>query len=139
MVSDLGVIGEWWMADKLESVIETWNSAWLSKDVNAVEMIAADDYIYVGPEGQVLDRAAIVEIIRSPGYRLVSGTWSETSISQLGGDTAVVMDRFRGEGEYRGRVFNEDNRCTAVWVRRSDRWQVRLEHCSAIAGGEPDP
>jgi len=123
------------MTDDLEASNEKWNGAWLTKDVDAVEMIAADDYVYVGPEGQMLDRAAILEIVRSPSYHLASGTWSEVSISRLGADSAVVLDRFQGKGEYRGQMFEENHRHTTVWVRRFGRWQVRLEHCSAITGG----
>src|SRR5258708_28032273 len=36
----------------------------------SVERLMADDYIYVGPNGLVLDRHAILRIIRSPSYRL---------------------------------------------------------------------
>jgi ketosteroid isomerase-like protein len=123
------------MTDDLQNMNERWNSAWLTKDVAAVEMMAAEDYVYVGPEGQVLDRADILAIIRSPSYRLASGTWTEVSCHRLGVDTAVVLDRFQGSGEYRGQTFNEDHRRTTVWVKRHGQWQVRHEHCSAITGG----
>ena len=120
------------MTEELERLNEEWNSAWLTKDVATVETIAAQDYVYIGPQGQVLDRAAIFEIIRSPSDQLTSGSWTEVSISRLGPDSALVLDRFRGEGEYRGQPFKEDHRHTTVWVRRHGQWQVRLEHCSSI-------
>ena len=64
------------MTDELERVNDKWNDAWLTKDVGTVEAIAAEDYLYVGPQGQVLDRDAILEIIRSPSYRLTSRLWT---------------------------------------------------------------
>lgn len=123
------------MAEKLERVKEKWNQAWLDRDSGTVEAITADDYVYIGPQGQVLDRAAILEIVRSPTYRLAEGKWTGVSVSHLSDDCALVLDRFQGEGEYRGQEFEEDHRHTTVWVRRKGRWQVRLEHCSTIEAG----
>ena len=125
------------MAEDARVANDQWNAAWLTKDVAAVESLAADDYVYIGPQGQVLDRVAILEIVRSKSYRLVRGSWTELSISRLGSDSALVLDRFRGEGEYRGQVFKEDHRHTTIWVRRHQGWQVRLEHCSAITCAWP--
>jgi ketosteroid isomerase-like protein len=123
------------MNEDLESVNDAWNGAWLARDVTAVETLAADEYQYIGPQGQVLGRSDIVEMIRSPSYRLATGRWTDVSISPLGADAALVLDRFQGRGEYLGRAFEEDHRHTTVWVRRHGRWQVRLEHCSAITAG----
>lgn len=120
------------MTDELVVTSDDWNKAWLTRDVAAVERIAADDYAYIGPHGQVLDRNDILAIVRSPSYRLRAGNWTEVSMTRLGADAALVLDRFQGEGEYRGRPFREDHRHTTVWVHRRGGWQVRLEHCSAI-------
>jgi ketosteroid isomerase-like protein len=123
------------VTEDLEHMNEKWNGAWLTKQVAAVEMIAAEEYVYIGPQGQVLDKADILEIIRSPSYQLARGSWTEVSYSRFGTDFALVLDRFRGEGESRGQTFKEDHRHTTVWVRQHGRWQVRLEHCSAITTG----
>jgi ketosteroid isomerase-like protein len=119
--------------DDLERRNERWNRAWLERDAAAVDDLAADGYVYVGPQGQGLDRSAILEIVHSPSYRLKSGAWTEVAIHPLGDDTALVLDRFTGAGEYRGQEFDEDHRRTSVWVRRDGSWQVRHEHCSPIA------
>jgi hypothetical protein len=54
----------------LEHLNETWNRAWLESDVTLVEKLMADDYLYIAPNGKLLDRKAILNIIKSPGYRL---------------------------------------------------------------------
>jgi hypothetical protein len=114
---------------------DKWNEAWLTKDVAAVERMAVKDYMHLGTQGQVLRRADILTIVRSRSYRLAHGKWKGISISALGSDAGLVVDRFTGEGEYRGLRYTEDHRHTTVWLRRAGRWQVRLEHCSAITGG----
>ena len=120
---------------ELKRQSDKWNRAWLTKDVAAVQTTAAKDYMYIGPQGQVLRRADILKIVRSRSYRLARGKWTRICVSVLGSDAALVVDRFTGEGEYRGLRFTEDHRHTTVWVRRAGRWQVRLEHCSAITAG----
>lgn len=127
------------MIDDLKSVSEEWNAAWLKKDVTAVERIAADNYLYISPQGHMLNKSDILGIIRSPSYSLRAGTWTEVSISQLGPDSALILHRFQGDGEYRGTSFVEDNRLTTVWVRIGGHWKVRLEHCSAIASDSTSP
>lgn len=109
------------MDGDLEHAHASWNGAWLAKDVAAVEQMAADDYQYIGPYGQVLDRSTILEMIRSSSYRLGSGSWTEVSIGRVADDCAIALDRFRGAGEYCGRMFREDQRHTTVWVRRRGR------------------
>ena len=123
------------MTGELRRQNDKWNEAWLTKDVAAVERMAAKDYMYLGPQGQVLRRVDILKIVRSRSYRLARGKWTGISISALGSDAGLVVDRFTGEGEYRGSRFMEDHRHTTVWLRRAGRWQVRLEHCSAITAG----
>jgi ketosteroid isomerase-like protein len=127
------------MMDDLKSASDEWNAAWLNKDVTAVERIAADDYLYISPQGDMLDRSDILGIIRSPTYSLQKGKWTEVSISQLGPDSALLLHRFQGEGEYRGTSFVEDNRLTTIWVRIGAQWKVRHEHCSSIAPNSTSP
>ena len=118
---------------ELERLNQTWNRAWLEKDAATVEALMLPEYVYVAPNGQVLDRAAISAIIRSPSYRLERGTRTEVKIAALGHDTAAVMHRWQGAGSYEGRSFTDDHRCTMVCVRRGGQWLVALEQCSPIA------
>ena len=54
---------------ELHDLSERWFQAWLDKDAATVERLAAEDYVYVAPSGLVLDRQAILAIIRSPSTR----------------------------------------------------------------------
>jgi len=127
------------MINDLKSVSDEWNAAWLNKDVTAVERLAADDYLYISPQGDMLDRSDILGIIRSPTYSLRKGKWTEVSITQLGPSIALLLHRFQGAGEYRGTSFVEDNRLTTIWVRIGGQWKVRHEHCSAIVSDSDSP
>ena len=53
------------MTADLEHLNQIWEQAWLDKDTALVEKLMADDYVYIAPNGQMLDRDAILNIIRS--------------------------------------------------------------------------
>lgn len=123
-------------AAPLEELNRAWNQAWLDKDAAAVERLMAPGYAYVAPGGQVLDREAVLAIVRSPAYRPARGTRTEVQLRSLGPDTATLVNRWQGSGTYEGRPYTDDHRCTMVCVRRGRAWQVAAEHCSAITPDE---
>jgi hypothetical protein len=110
---------------------EAWYGAWLQKDAATVERLMAKEYVYVAPNGQVLDRDAILAIIRSPTYRLYNGSRTEVVVTTIGEDAAVVRHRWQGAGTFDGNSFEDDHRCTMVCGRRGGEWQVVAEQCSA--------
>jgi hypothetical protein len=137
------------MQDDLKRLNETWNRAWLEKDVATVERLMSPEYVYVAPNGDVLNRAALLEIIRSPRYHISWGTRTEVEIRPLRTDAGIVLHRWQGEGSYEGRPFKDDHRCTRrrSWSNgqsaRSQRriqqvvciWQEGLWHWKGTASG----
>jgi ketosteroid isomerase-like protein len=118
------------MLSELHQLKETWDRAWLEKDGATVERLMAEDYVYVAPNGQTLDRAAILGIIRSPSYRIHHGTWTEVEVRPLGDQAAVIRDRWQGEGTYEGNSFKDDHRVVRVCARVYGQWQVVMEQCT---------
>lgn len=118
------------MVSELHSLSERWFQAWLEKDAATVERLAAEDYIYVAPNGSSLDRAAILEVIRSPGYRLDHGTRTEVVVRAVGQDAALVRHHYQGAGSFNGSAFKDDQRCVMIWERQAGQWRVVMEQCS---------
>ena len=113
---------------ELERLNQAWLSAWLAKDVAAIEAMMAPEYVYVAPNGQVLDRERILAIVRSPGYRLDRATGSEVQITRFE-DSAIILRRSQSSGSYGGQAFTEDHRCSSVWLRRRGAWLSRIVRC----------
>src|SRR5262249_53584361 len=105
------------MSTALHGLSERWYQAWLEKDASTVEPLMAEDYLYVGPNGLVLDRQAILAIIGSPSYRLDHGTRTEVVVRALGHQAAMVRHRWQGAGAFEGTSFTDDNRCVMVWEK----------------------
>ncbi len=114
----------------LEHLNEIWNRAWLERDIALVEKLMADDYVYIAPNGKLLDRAAILNIIKSPGYRLDNSARTPVLIKPVGTDAAVMVFHSQAAGTFEGKSFKDDHKCTMLCVRRDSAWRVLLEQCS---------
>jgi hypothetical protein len=118
------------MLSDLLDISEEWYRAWLAKDAATVERLAADDYLYVGPSGVVMNREAVLAVIRSPSYRLDHATRSEIVVRTIGQNAGLVRHRFQGAGSYEGRPFTDDNRGVMIWEKRGGQWRLLMDQCS---------
>ena len=118
------------MTAELEHLNQIWEQAWLDKDAALVEKLMADEYVYIAPNGKIMDRDSILKIIRSPSYHLDYGTRTEVVVKAVSQDTAVVVHRAQDRGSLEGKTFKDDNRCTMLCVRRGGEWRIVLEQCS---------
>jgi uncharacterized protein (TIGR02246 family) len=122
------------MSSELHDLSERWFQAWLEKDAATVERLMAEDYLYIAPNGMILDRQAILAIIRSPSYRLDHGTRTEVVVRPLGQgqgqEAAVVRHRYQGAGSFEGTSFTDDQRCVMVWEKHAGQWRLVMEQCS---------
>lgn len=115
---------------ELDDLRKRWFQAWIKKDVATVERLAADDYVYVAPNGVIMDRQAILRIIRSPSYRLDRSTRSEFVVRTLGDNAAILRHRWRGGGSFEGTAFTDDHRCVMVCEKQAGTWRIVFEQCS---------
>ena len=118
------------MWTELHYLNERWSRAWLERDAATVERLMADDYTYVAPSGLVLDRQAVLRVIRSPTYRLESTTRTEVVVRGLGTEAAVVRHRSQSAGSFEGTSFTEDHRCVMVCQKQAGEWRVVMEQHS---------
>jgi ketosteroid isomerase-like protein len=115
-----------------ETLIAAWHEAWFTKDAPAIARMMAEGYVYVAPNGGVLDRAAILQIVTDPTYGLTGGMHTERIVVMLGEGAALVRHRWQGTGTFRGQPFVDDHRCVTICDRSGGRWCIRYEQCSAI-------
>jgi ketosteroid isomerase-like protein len=118
------------MASELHELSELWFQAWLKKDAATVGRLAAEDYVDISLSGLILDREAVLRIVRSPSYRLDHGTRTEVVVRALGEEAAVVRHRYQGSGSYEGTSFTDDQRCVMVWEKHAGQWRLVVEQCS---------
>ena len=118
------------MRDELSTLTHAWFDAWRTKDSSFLERTMAADYVYVAPNGVVMDRLAILAIARDSSYGITEGAHTEVEIASLGNDAALVRHHWRGHGMLRGKKFVDNHRCVMIWQRTANGWQVRYEQAS---------
>jgi hypothetical protein len=118
------------MLSEVHSLNERWNQAWLEKDAATVDRLMAEDYIYVAPNGSILDRHAILTIIRSPTYRLDYARRTEVLVRALGHEAAIVRHGSQAAGSFEGTSFTDDHRCVMICERQAGEWRVVMEQHS---------
>ena len=121
------------MRPDVETLMAAWQDAWFTKNGRAITEMMTDDYIYVAPNGTVMDRGTILGVVDDPTYALTGGAHTETVVSTLVEGAAMVRRRWQGKGTYRGQEFVEDHRCVTICDRSSGQWRIRYEQCSAVA------
>lgn len=122
---------------ELTQVTEAWNRAWLKKDIAAAERLMARDYVYIAPSGQLFGRDRVLNILRSPSYQLDSGTRTEIEVKPIDDRAAILINRWRGNGTFEGQRFTDDHRCSIIYTRILDTWQIVLEQCSRNTAKDP--
>ncbi len=108
--------------------------AGVRKDVAFLDAATAEEYLQVDWNGKVLDKAAMLERVRSNNIRLQSNTLDEVDV-KVYGNTAIVTGTATRKGVMDGKDISSTVRGTRVYVRRDGRWQVVQFQMTLVAPG----
>ena len=117
--------------DKLIRLAHDWDRAMIENDAEAIGSFMADDWVIVGPDGNIGDRAAFLALVRS-GDLTHDVMTSEDFRIRVYGDAAVITTRGVSGGKYRGSAFREVERASSVFVKQSGKWKCVLTHLSRL-------
>lgn len=118
---------------ELIEVAHAWDRAMVTNDAEAIASYMADEWLIVGTDGKVGDRATFLALVRS-GELTHDLMESHDLRVRVYGDTAVVLGRGVSGGRYRGQPFREVERVSCVFVRQDRQWRCVLTHLSRLAG-----
>lgn len=96
-----------------------------------VDDALAIGYTYFTQSGGIFSRDSVVATAGESDYILNKMSRSDLDVT-IYGNTAVVSTRWRGKGTYRGKPFDEDQRCSIVLVKKEGKLQIVSEHCTPI-------
>ncbi len=111
--------------------IHRFDSGWAHKDLHAVDSVLSPSYIYFTESGGTFSRDSIVATAGENTYLLQDVSRSEYVVT-LDGNTAIVSTRWKGKGVYRGKPFDEDQRCSVTLIKKNNKIQILSEHCTPI-------
>jgi ketosteroid isomerase-like protein len=122
--------------EELIGVANDWDRAMVTNDADTIGRYMADDWIIIGPDGRIGDKASFLELVSS-GRLTHDVMASEDFLVRVYGDAAVVTARGVSGGEYQGQAFREVERASCVFVRQEGRWRCVLTHLSRLVQPEP--
>ena len=118
--------------EELLRVEKEFAKAIVKNDLEGIERLVAVDWIIVGPDGEIVERARFFEVIKS-GAMTHDAMESEDFRIRVYGDSAVVTGITRTKGKFMGQEFSTKERATDVFVKRDGRWQCVLTHLTRLS------
>jgi ketosteroid isomerase-like protein len=118
--------------EELLELEKQFAAAIVSNDLGAIGRFVTDDWIIIGGDGEIVDRARFCEVIKS-GALTHDKMESEDFRVRVYGDSAVITGITSTHGKFMGQEFSTHERATDVFVKRDGRWQCVLTHLTRLA------
>ena len=122
-------------ASKAEGILlameKTWTDAIEKKDLNAVGLILADEYMIIDDEGLMRDKATTLSRLKSSDNSISTAVVDELKV-RVYGNVAVVTGRQTEKSVEKGKNTSGSYRYTDVWLKRGASWQVVNTHESKV-------
>ena len=117
--------------DTLDQRIDTWVDAEIAGDTDALDALATDDLVLVGPFGFVLDRPAWLDRYRDGGLLTTGLTFTDRQVRDLG-EVAIVIGVHEQKASYAGRPNDGRFRVTQIWTASDGPPMLAGLHVSQI-------
>jgi ketosteroid isomerase-like protein len=118
--------------EELIAVAHAWDRAMVENDAQAIGRYMADDWVIVGSDGRVGDKAGFLALVRSGALSHDAMESSELDV-RVYGETAIVLARGVSGGQFQGKPFHELERSSSVFVRVAGEWRCVLTHLSRLS------
>ncbi len=105
-------------------------------DAEAMQKLYTDNYVFVGPEGQLATGADRIASMKSGDTKYDSITYDEVTVrSNAEGNGAVSISKATVKGKNLGKAVDGQYRVTHVWSKTKDGWRLASGQTTAITGG----
>jgi ketosteroid isomerase-like protein len=102
-------------------------------DVAMLEGLTSDDYVLINANGQLSDKAATMNAIKTGIIKLTANDVSDMKV-RVYGDTAVVTGKSTAKGTIAGVELKGPLMFTRVYVKKNGKWQsVAFQQTPIIA------
>jgi ketosteroid isomerase-like protein len=107
-------------------------AAMLASDVTALDLLIADDLLFVGPTGELATKAMDLELHRTGGTKFYELVPQELEIRVESEALAIAAAKVSLSGNYLGNDFAGNFRYMRVWHKGKTGWQIIGGSVSAI-------
>lgn len=117
--------------EELLKLEKEFAEAIVKNDLEGIGRLVTDDWVVIGPDGEIVDRVRFFEVIKS-GALTHDTMESEDFRVRVYGDTAVLTGVTRTKGKFMGQEFSTQERATDIFVKCDGRWQCVLTHLTRL-------
>ncbi|HEY0348865.1 MAG TPA: nuclear transport factor 2 family protein [Pyrinomonadaceae bacterium] len=98
-------------------------------DVEALDLIYADDIMVTAPIGICVDKPAVMSEIRQAAEKAIIGRYDKDDLKvRAYGETAVSSYRMTAWATVEGTEIKRALCITNVWMKRNSHWQIVARH-----------
>jgi ketosteroid isomerase-like protein len=115
----------------LLTVEKQWAAATANNDVQAIERFIADDWVIVDADGNPIDRAKFLGVIRSGTLVHQSMELGDMQV-RVYDDAAIVTGPTSSSGKYAGQAFATHEWSTDVFIRRDGVWRCVFSQLTSL-------
>jgi ketosteroid isomerase-like protein len=120
------------IGEELRALVRQWADAVKAHDVEAVDRIQADQYIFTSPGGKVWTKTEALESVRAGDLQIESYEMSEMEVA-LHGDMGIVTYRVDWKGTFRDADISGPQRVSDVFVKQDGRWRCVASAATRIS------
>ena len=113
--------------------LQNYETAFIKRDVAALEKIWADDSIFVNASGEVLTKEQNLANIKSGATELDTMIEEDGMMVRVYQNSAVTTAAVTIKGQYSGRHVNGLYRSTLFWVKGPSGWQLACDQLTALS------
>ena len=115
----------------LADVEQAWATAVKQRDVEKIDRLQAEEFVFTDPAGRTWTKARSLDSIRSGDLEIDSFELNDVQV-KIYGETAVVTFAITWNGNFRGNDISGPQRMTDVFVKRDGRWQCVASQATRI-------
>jgi len=122
-------------SQEVKALSRRWAEAELAGDADWLDNLLLDDFVAVGPRGELLTREQWLARHRSGKVRYQQFNWGELHV-RVHHDTAIVLGCEQTHATWDGRATTTSPalRVLQVFVRLDDRWRMAaIQHSPLVA------
>ena len=107
-------------------------------DVEALDLIYADDIMVTAPIGLCVDKPAVMTEVRQAAQKSKVERYDKDDLKvRAFGDTAVTSYRMTAQATFEGKGIKRQLCITNVWMKRNGYWQIVARHTASLPGDTP--
>jgi ketosteroid isomerase-like protein len=112
--------------------LENYETAFMKRDVAALEKIWADDSVSINASGEVLSKEQALANIKSGATQLDTMVEEDGMMVRVYQNSAVTTTPVTIKGQYSERPVSGLYRITLFWVKGSAGWQLVCDQLTAL-------